>query len=73
MTFLNRPLCVLEMNRFRWVCRQGRLQSFVEQERVEACPPKSVHFQGAVGHTIGLPFSWILLFGKKRSISHTDS
>jgi len=36
-----------------------------------ACPPKSIHFQGAVGHTIGLPFSWLLLLGKqKKQLAH---
>jgi hypothetical protein len=39
--------------------------------RVEACPPKSIHFQEAVGHTIGLPFSWLLLLGKqKKQLAH---
>ena len=37
----------------------------LSRERMAACPPKSVHFQAAEGHTIGLPFSLILLFGKK--------
>jgi len=36
-----------------------------------ACPPKSVHFQVAEGHTIGLPFSWLLLLGKqKKQLAH---
>jgi len=35
-------------------------------ERKAACPPKSIHFQEAVGHTIGLPFSWLLLLGKQK-------
>jgi len=40
-------------------------------ERMAACPPKSVHFQAAEGHTIGLPFSWLLLLGKqKKQLAH---
>ena len=36
-----------------------------------ACPPKSIHFQEAEGHAIGLPFSWVLLFGKqKKQLAH---
>ena len=34
-------------------------------ERVEECPPKLIHFQVAVGHTIGLPFPWLLRLGKQ--------
>jgi hypothetical protein len=35
-------------------------------ERMAACPPKSVHFQAAEGHAIGLPFSWLLLLGQAK-------
>ena len=34
-----------------------------------ACPLKSVHFQVAEGHTIGLPFSWLLLLGQATLLS----
>ena len=41
------------------------------RERVEACLPKSIHFLEAEGHTIGLPFSWLLLLGKqKKQLAH---
>jgi len=38
----------------------------VIKKRMAACPPKSVHFQVAEGHTMGLPFSWLLLLGKQK-------
>jgi hypothetical protein len=38
-------------------------------ERMVACLPKSVHFQVAVGHAIGLPFSWILLLEQAKEVS----
>ena len=34
-----------------------------------AYPPKSVHFQAAEGHTIGLPFSWLLLLGQAKEVT----
>jgi len=64
--FSLRPYRVLEINRFRWVCGQDARRASSSRRRVEACPPKSVHFQGAEGHTMGLPFPWLLPLGKQR-------
>jgi hypothetical protein len=35
-------------------------------ERMAACQPESAHFQVAEGHTMGLPFPWLLPLGKQR-------
>ena len=33
------------------------------------CLPKSVHFQEAEGHTIGLPFTWLLLLEQAKEVA----
>ena len=79
----NRPYRVLEMNRFRWVYRQDvrraalsicprrdgsrAMQEQLPRERMAACAPKSVHFQVTESHTMGLPFSWLILLGKQKN------
>ena len=45
-----------------------RCRSYCRGMRMAACPPKSVHFQEAVGHAIRLPFSWFLLLGKQKKL-----
>ena len=37
--------------------------------RVFACLPKSVDFQGAGGHTIGLPFLWLLSLEQTKKVT----
>ena len=34
-----------------------------------ACLPKSVYFQVAEGHAIGLPFSWLLLLAQAKEVT----
>jgi len=49
-----------------WMDGSRAMQEQLPRERMAACPPKSVHFQEAEGHTMGLPFSWLLLLGKQK-------
>ena len=39
-----------------WMDGSRAMQEQLPRMRMAACPPKSVHFQEAVGHTIGLLF-----------------
>jgi hypothetical protein len=52
-----------------WMDGSRAMQELLPRERMAACPPKSIHFQEAVGHAIGLPFSWILLLAQAKEVS----
>ncbi len=63
------PYCVLEMNRFRWVYGQDVRRAALSWERMAACPPKSVHFQVAEGHTMGAALSLVTSFGQAKEVT----
>ncbi len=62
----NYKACRAALSICPWMDSSRAMQEQLPRERMAACPPKSVHFQVAVGHTMGLPFSWLLLLGKQK-------